>query len=144
MDRDHPREYGENPVSRGLPRSWEGPSPRIRGEFKVTSGFGWCVRTIPANTGRIGPVPRRVRGLRDHPREYGENASPAMPTAWPPGPSPRIRGEFRVDVGVQAPHWDHPREYGENNPPDGTPICVGGPSPRIRGECGGRFPIEGV
>ena len=94
-------------------------------------------------------------GIRDHPREYGENNLVTDPPYGIQGPSPRIRGEWancddqlgrmgtipantgrirRQDTtGVIDP--DHPREYGENGHIISAAASVGGPSPRIRGEC---------
>ena len=51
--RDHPREYGENPLG---------------GKFSLDR-----VRTIPANTGRITKYASCIGQGWDHPREYGEN-----------------------------------------------------------------------
>ena len=51
--RDHPREYGENRVFEGEPKTEEGSSPRIRGEYFVFLPIRIAVRIIPANTGRI-------------------------------------------------------------------------------------------
>ena len=71
-----------------------GPSPRIRGEFKVEIDNELWAGTIPANTGRMRHRKTTGQQQPDHPREYGENsiAFNSTPLRW--GPSPRIRGEF--------------------------------------------------
>ena len=93
--RDHPREYGENAGMLIVTFSPLGPSPRIRGEcilcLKLRQGIG----TIPANTGRMYRAVTKGKGLRDHPREYGENWELRWPQSVYVGPSPRIRGEYR-------------------------------------------------
>ena len=132
---DHPREYGENRLSRGGIVSGLGPSPRIRGEFLCVGRGADGVGTIPANTGRMNTGSWLSMMERDHPREYGENC--ICGSAWMTwcGPSPRIRGESQISkrevtfkgtipantgrircrcrAGRRMP--DHPREYGENS-----------------------------
>ena len=92
LDKDHPREYGENTLvnSRGSevdhPREYGenqnpapflyrimGSSPRIRGESTTNYATELQHRIIPANTGRIHWNGPHLAPHRDHPREYGEN-----------------------------------------------------------------------
>ena len=98
--------------------------------FTLTIAAG----TIPANTGRIIRTTDGDYRDRDHPREYGENKSTAAQTGTQTGPSPRIRGEWRLSTVRENLHRDHPREYGENSALLSTPMVRTGPSPRIRGE----------
>ena len=72
-DTDHPREYGENATYTYGKFEVKGPSPRIRGEFAAVVLPFICLRTIPANTGRICFQAASSNSGRDHPREYGEN-----------------------------------------------------------------------
>ena len=152
--RDHPREYGENKWVADNVVHLVGPSPRIRGELARGEKALCHVRTIPANTGRIVPRGLFLRGLRDHPREYGENVLSFAQWGDHEGPSPRIRGESRphpvggaqdgtipantgriTQVHIRTGRtWDHPREYGENTTRQTHSGCCLGPSPRIRGE----------
>ena len=151
---DHPREYGENGVSREFTYGDRGSSPRIRGEFDQPLPGGNWSGIIPANTGRMYAQAEADGLARDHPREYGENyICPGLATFFA-GSSPRIRGEFfpkpgfifrigiipantgRMYAQAEADGLarDHPREYGEN---DGTSMereDTLGSSPRIRGE----------
>ena len=58
--RDHPREYGENAIYTVICGFYEGPSPRIRGEWGKCKSPRATIGTIPANTGRIpsrGAIP---------------------------------------------------------------------------------------
>ena len=71
---DHPREYGENQNQAEYQTLRAGSSPRIRGKSTLAFEKEIRIGIIPANTGKIGQALHRVRGLRDHPREYGENA----------------------------------------------------------------------
>ena len=91
---DHPREYGENTAVGGCVGQDVGPSPRIRGKYGFPCDSDLLQGTIPANTGRIRPSHSVVLRVRDHPREYGENAliKARGDAVW--GPSPRIRGEY--------------------------------------------------
>ena len=91
--RDHPREYGENPISEAISRAVRGPSPRIRGESERRRLSSQVPRTIPANTGRIQNTIISTFILTDHPREYGENECLYLGSDPHGGPSPRIRGE---------------------------------------------------
>ena len=90
---DHPREYGENPGCDGRGDILMGSSPRIRGKYRAVVAATFQTRIIPANTGKINPLPLMRRHVADHPREYGENTimrSTARPVS---GSSPRIRGK---------------------------------------------------
>ena len=131
---DHPREYGENRLSRGSVVNGLGSSPRIRGKsFAAYS-----------NASHAG----------DHPREYGENCR-YRGGAYPArGSSPRIRGKFQswqtfnestriipANTGKMrycffegSYTWDHPREYGENSLRQAANEGIQGSSPRIRGK----------
>ena len=91
---DHPREYGENRPRMLTKGMNPGPSPRIRGEYQVSSTVVLSGGTIPANTGRIGSDGLDAWDWSDHPREYGENAVVSQRTHLLMGPSPRIRGEY--------------------------------------------------
>ena len=136
MERDHPREYGENLNC-----------------LNIRIDPSWI---IPANTGRM---PRRPRGSSthgDHPREYGENTVPILCLPQRGGSSPRIRGEssrrgssnracgiipantgrIRPSQSFPCCPWDHPREYGENKLAGEGQDINAGSSPRIRGEFG--------
>ena len=53
VDRDHPREYGENLSKTDEVAGKQGSSPRIRGECATSAAFQRPKRIIPANTGRI-------------------------------------------------------------------------------------------
>ena len=151
---DHPREYGENARGgNGRHNRW-GPSPRIRGKCATTHFTAKPTGTIPANTGKITPLPWTWQGYGDHPREYGENRMVAGCIAHAWGPSPRIRGKFVLQrnihegVGtipantgkirrlmlIPPAAWDHPREYGENPASIPRSWPATGPSPRIRGK----------
>ena len=134
VDRDHPREYGENSRHERLIDVPIGPSPRIRGELEPADSCVHGIGTIPANTGRI--TSSVIFGISDtdHPREYGENATYTYGKFEVKGPSPRIRGEFAAVVlpficlrtipantgricfqaASSNSGRDHPREYGEN------------------------------
>ena len=70
-----------------------GSSPRIRGESERRPHQGQRLGIIPANTGRILLISLTAWALRDHPREYGENAGFRSDTIPLKGSSPRIRGE---------------------------------------------------
>ena len=157
--RDHPREYGENIVSRGSVVSGLGSSPRIRGKcweyYRPAPRWG----IIPANTGKISTAQRNTAARRDHPREYGENRIDNIKGSLDEGSSPRIRGKCALRIPHHAwtgiipantgkmsltlkasqTWWDHPREYGENNPKLSGIVSVSGSSPRIRGKCGRSF-----
>ena len=70
---DHPREYGENPLSPSESAGRSGSSPRIRGEYSALVIWKARKGIIPANTGRIvNHLSHSIRAA-DHPREYGEN-----------------------------------------------------------------------
>ena len=94
--RDHPREYGENPLPELSRLERLGPSPRIRGEFSSMKSKIGGSGTIPANTGRIGAGDGYISLLPDHPREYGENSRAPLMSSTSDGPSPRIRGEWCI------------------------------------------------
>ena len=152
--RDHPREYGENSWTTRYRQLLLGSSPRIRGEYRLGTPPYRANRIIPANTGRIIPVPGSLHYRRDHPREYGENSSTSRFHVSDGGSSPRIRGEYAVVVqspvrvgiipantgrilplrGASILLRDHPREYGENDCSGLWSGITQGSSPRIRGE----------
>ena len=154
VQRDHPREYGENAANSSPIEAFTGPSPRIRGELQGHFPEGLRNGTIPANTGRIWGKPYSRCSPWDHPREYGENYKGPITLEVGRGPSPRIRGESpqahihdvalgtipantgRMLAGVDkvVEERDHPREYGENIRQCPSSECTRGPSPRIRGE----------
>ena len=95
VDRDHPREYGENSRHERLIDVPIGPSPRIRGELEPADSCVHGIGTIPANTGRIsgdGHVP--LCG-RDHPREYGENGWARHPEHLHVGTIPANTGRIQ-------------------------------------------------
>ena len=73
VNRDHPREYGENRFHIDDSTAEWGPSPRIRGELLLLSKSTRSLGTIPANTGRIKCPRWPLESSADHPREYGEN-----------------------------------------------------------------------
>ena len=79
--RDHPREYGENDTWLTFEQTTRGSSPRIRGESAAALNDTKIAGIIPANTGRIYIVVRRLIQAWDHPREYGENS--IFPSASP-------------------------------------------------------------
>ena len=154
-NRDHPREYGENPLGDQKPVIWQGSSPRIRGESGARCKFDNNIGIIPANTGRIILESATATVARDHPREYGENDAGDEGWEREKGSSPRIRGELegkwkiRLRSGIIPANTgriaymgfgssacrDHPREYGENIRPNSSGKPRRGSSPRIRGEC---------
>ena len=153
---DHPREYGENFNHGRRSTKVHGSSPRIRGKCATVSLKAPTRGIIPANTGKIRCGRPRMRGFRDHPREYGENGVTALLLPCPWGSSPRIRGKFEHLQGVfewagiipantgkitlhtqtRAPETDHPREYGENEARIPAVHSFQGSSPRIRGKSG--------
>ena len=90
---DHPREYGENQGHRRSHITVTGSSPRIRGECKPLHRLHNELGIIPANTGRITTGVKRYLGMRDHPREYGENKQNPDLLENVDGSSLRIRGE---------------------------------------------------
>ena len=113
-----------------------------------------CLRTIPANTGKI-PLPHvHAASSWDHPREYGENYGGRADRVATQGPSPRIRGKCAACIATRKTgrtipantgkiRWvirnqrsgkDHPREYGENLDLMPMTSISSGPSPRIRGK----------
>ena len=112
-----------------------GPSPRIRGKSHRWPFLLWRSRTIPANTGKIALTLAAKDAMRDHPREYGENAYSDVRAQEAPGPSPRIRGKCNHRGHYRYRSGDHPREYGENPFNLWTRGARRGPSPRIRGKC---------
>ena len=131
-----------------------GSSPRIRGESDTNDLIALNERIIPANTGRIFSSTVAAAEIADHPREYGENLWRLRTPAPPLGSSPRIRGEWSINLTLrrfgriipantgripasQASCWfrgDHPREYGENQHRAAKYRSEEGSSPRIRGE----------
>ena len=131
---DHPREYGENHHRPNPSPVTKGSSPRIRGELVDAVQVAGVDGIIPANTGRIRRPSQWIAGVRDHPREYGENAIRIPLAIASRGSSPRIRGEYyhdhpkprrpgiipantgRIVSGLidKVDDRDHPREYGEN------------------------------
>ena len=135
--RDHPREYGENDPIYQQGKHHRGPSPRIRGKcFRdpLNSVIQW---TIPANTGKMRSLSSISFPRRDHPREYGENATTGDIIATGLGTIPANTGKIRLTCGPVERGGDHPREYGENAPLMSSTSALMGPSPRIRGKLGG-------
>ena len=134
--------------------TYQGSSPRIRGELRRPRHGGTSSGIIPANTGRINVAFFYATDDTDHPREYGENRSGFGDKVEPDGSSPRIRGEsarlphrcIQLGIipantgriasagGIPPPVRDHPREYGENMKPRVNWQTILGSSPRIRGE----------
>ena len=94
VNRDHPREYGENRFHIDDSTAEWGPSPRIRGELLLLSKSTRSLGTIPANTGRMVLRYGMCTTSEDHPREYGENEREPLLYFPRRGPSPRIRGEL--------------------------------------------------
>ena len=90
--RAHPRAYGERWLS--LPWSSEawGSSPRIRGTQVVSHAECQKAGLIPAHTGNARRRVALIRGLRAHPRAYGEREACNHLKALDRGSSPRIRG----------------------------------------------------
>ncbi|AIS02470.1 hypothetical protein SGLAU_32690 (plasmid) [Streptomyces glaucescens] len=151
--RDHPRGCGEQvgrPMN-GAPKA--GPSPRVRGAAAEpaweTDGKG----TIPAGAGSSRPAPGPRPCQRDYPRGCGEQVAAVAIADAVSGPSPRVRGADRRDLGLRCPRGtipagagssrscraprcgggDHPRGCGEQGFQLGEQRGAGGPSPRVRG-----------
>ena len=116
-DRDHPREYGENCSTVITPACNCGSSPRIRGEYLWGFGEDSPIGIIPANTGRISSKSRSVQAKGDHPREYGENSITFKALHPHGGSSPRIRGEFFLQIVDQFLHRIIPANTGRIHRP---------------------------
>ena len=134
---DHPREYGENSSLHPTNLFLNGSSPRIRGELDRWGDVADGVGIIPANTGRIINAWFRMRRIRDHPREYGENAAIRSTPVAIDRIIPANTGRMRSTLAHRRSRRDHPREYGENNTVAKLVGLGEGSSPRIRGEYGG-------
>ena len=93
LQRDHPREYGENTDVHHLMWQVVGSSPRIRGKLRWRGVVSRRGGIIPANTGKMRARFPRGTATRDHPREYGENGAGFDENILPKGSSPRIRGK---------------------------------------------------
>ncbi len=172
----HPRVCGENASPSFAQDPHHGPSPRVRGERRIDAIHGVIRRAIPACAGRTAEPYTLTALPTGHPRVCGENAShfvastevmraiPAcagrtqpgnLPVPCSNGPSPRVRGERRQQVGRSLAITGHPRVCGENHRvrvvsiamARAIPACAGrtlvidevgpphsGPSPRVRGE----------
>ena len=151
---DHPRSRGEN--GRRLSRSHcdAGSSPLTRGKrARVQTGV-FVPGIIPAHAGKSQGGPSAFRGIKDHPRSRGENATQCAHTRRPSGSSPLTRGKLRKEPtndrtrGIIPAHagktsgpsyrvirpWDHPRSRGEN--PIGRMVRgnAWGSSPLTRGK----------
>ena len=89
---DHPRACGEHFPELFAVRSYEGPSPRVRGALGTDFWLSHHSGTIPARAGstpRVGPV---TSLRRDHLRACGEHVALVGTGVNQPGPSPRMRG----------------------------------------------------
>ena len=158
----HPRVGGETCPPSAHAQCLEGPSPRGRGNPRRLAGAPAKHRSIPAWAGKPGgPSDGRCR-LEVHPRVGGETASAVAASSALRGPSPRGRGNrklegFLVGRPRSIPAWAgkpvtrrsrhhvggvHPRVGGETNGPANAIPPGEGPSPRGRGNPGptaGRF-----
>ena len=135
--RDHPREYGENPIAPGKQADFEGSSPRIRGKSDAAAMAVDNAGIIPANTGKISVFRGIGRAVWDHPREYGENAQRTYLSTVEDGIIPANTGKIQAVFAHPRERGDHPREYGENHGERWNHTAPPGSSPRIRGKCMG-------
>ena len=153
VGRVHPRVCGEASGIEAAPKSWPGPSPRVRGSLETSRAAARIVRSIPACAGKPSPLPPVVDLRRVHPRVCGEAApeNHLVACAW--GPSPRVRGSLvSTDAGRSAARSIpacagkptvlgsnaplgrvHPRVCGEAVHARWRLDGLKGPSPRVRG-----------
>ncbi len=131
--RDHPRACGEQEMSRGLMKSPDGSSPRVRGAVRDCIPGLRRQEIIPA---RAGSSRRRCRCPRrpwDHPRACGEQFTILSLFAFAAGSSPRVRGTGIFIYFVYIYFGIIPARAGSSVPRSG-PCRPGGDHPRVRGE----------
>ena len=151
---DHPRVRGVNVSFTCHGTLSLGSSPRARGQLRIGAENVNRVRIIPACAGSTKGSSIQGSTTEDHPRVRGVNWKPATPFTWPPGSSPRARGQPGVPcVGRQAqgiipacagstggsPRCtasarDHPRVRGVNVGSAAWHAEQTGSSPRARGQ----------
>ena len=150
---DHPRAGGGTAPSATRLDIMAGPSPRGRGNHRLTINWRIFRGTIPARAGEPGSLSGMSSLLGDHPRAGGGTVGAQQHLRFQGGPSPRGRGNRprgsrcrrppgTIPARAGEPQYcrafhqfagDHPRAGG------GTPRKVGqvfpamGPSPRGRG-----------
>ena len=155
-DPDHPRACGANAGWRGLVKSGNGSSPRVRGKQDHCQRNQLPYRIIPARAGQTFAI--QIISLRttDHPRACGANQGGPADHHHHQGSSPRVRGKpgfdacdvdgFRI-IPARAGQtvWacrssirrpDHPRACGANAPDTSMRKPTTGSSPRVRGKPG--------
>ncbi|EGJ72697.1 hypothetical protein STTU_p0084 (plasmid) [Streptomyces sp. Tu6071] len=120
-------------MTHGYEDEW-GPSPRVRGPFDVAVLALRHLGAIPARAGTIRIRETREGDLRGHPRACGDHFDFRHVADLLFGPSPRVRGPYRLEVLVGGVHgaiparagtistgipghdraWGHPRACGDH------------------------------
>ena len=126
----------------------------MRGEGRGPAGREDDEGIIPAGAGRRRVQYHQTPGPRDHPRGCGEKLASIFLRFGSVGSSPRVRGEGRGEVCMEAPGGiipagagrrerrsrsrcatrDHPRGCGEKMISSLRVVRPSGSSPRVRGE----------
>ena len=151
--RVHPRVCGETIANLALADVTTGPSPRVRGNRRLTLIVRSISGSIPACAGKPGSIPHAVLRPRVHPRVCGETWGSMGRRTEATGPSPRVRGN-RLRRPRPAPRSGsipacagkpcipratsghqrvHPRVCGETSIRSSLGYSASGPSPRVRG-----------
>ena len=89
----HPRRCGENPMRTGLPDSYFGSSPQVRGKRRDNIRPILASRLIPAGAGKTHKDSPGARRSPAHPRRCGENDVHVSYVDVVCGSSPQVRGK---------------------------------------------------
>ena len=100
--RVYPRVCGETGVARALLGKAAGLSPRVRGNLRASGRRGAIPGSIPACAGKPPPARQTLKPEWVYPRVCGETASDRHRDGSSAGLSPRVRGNLRVDVLLNA------------------------------------------
>ena len=129
----HPRVCGETQASCFGPKLFPGPSPRVRGNPEQPAIAAAQGGSIPACAGKPAPGRPQDQEWRVHPRVCGETPPGPDLDDSVTGPSPRVRGNHFLVVGLcerrgsipacagkpisiqpsRSERWVHPRVCGE-------------------------------
>ena len=149
----HPRECGDDAVVDRSAGRVAGSPPRMRGRRRARWAWAAVVGLTPANAGTTTRCFERCLWSQAHPRECGDDLSPALRLVSLRGSPPRMRGrhgrcrrpEFRprltpANAGTTASSaprgWclaAHPRECGDDSIVRRRMRCHSGSPPRMRG-----------
>ncbi len=129
----YPRVYGGTRPKRGLYRTSNGLSPRVRGNLASVAESPAAARSIPACTGEPSPRPESSNSAAVYPRVYGGTITIQSAGRVGGRSIPACTGEPTAPRNCLPFVMVYPRVYGGTELAHPPPRRILGLSPRVRG-----------